>query len=398
MKLLLLLVAAAIADPIFLYTPTPTKKADLLPQTAPDGMYVIRERFAKMDMSALFGLGDLTFNLFDDVVLEVVNANVEKNQHGFYLWEGKVKGADWSTVTMTFNDEMVMGHIQADARVYMIRPIEHAVKIIEIDQSSFPPEAEPILADEIEEGQGDGYVWPNTPRPDTGIELLQADVVDILHLEPAPSQAACGGLNLPAIESQYQNHLNSVWGSQYGVQSRVMARCFIRNVTNNFSGELSNLANSAGVAQARNDLGADLVALVMVASGSICGIAYRPNIPISQGNQGTAFSVDARSCAIPNWTYAHEFGHNFGLNHDRFMTGGGASACNFGGFNDYNAPTTRSIMSYNNRCSQVYNRSCQRLGTYSNGQTLGRTCPGTSTGEDCRRDFLRGAPIIANYR
>lgn len=400
MKLLLLLATVALAqEHLFLDAPTPLDTRDLVPETAPDARFVVRERYAKMDLSKFWSEDTLMFNLFDDAVYQVDTTSMEKSQKDFFMFQGETQEGDWSTVNLVFNEDIILGHVQVDEKVFMIRPVEHGVKVIEIDQSRFPNEADPVEAEEeAEPVEGDGYVWPAVQKGDRNIKLLQNNVVDILHLEPASSQAACGNINLGAIESQYQNHMNSVWGSQYGVLSRVMARCYIRNVTNNFSGELSNLRSSAGVAQARNDLGADLVALIINVSGNICGIAYKPNLPVSQSDQNTAFSVDARSCAIPNWTYAHEFGHNFGLNHDRYVTGGGASQCNFGGFNNYNAPTTRSIMSYNNRCTQVYGRNCQRLGTYSNGGSLGRTCGGTSTGEDCRRDFLRAYPVVSNYR
>ena len=60
----------------------------------------------------------------------------------------------------------------------------------------------------------------------------------------------------------------------------------------------------------RDRLGADLVSL-MVAESDICGRAYTPG----------AFSLTRQGCA-----FVHELGHNFGLLHDRYTSGGGTSA------------------------------------------------------------------------
>jgi hypothetical protein len=67
----------------------------------------------------------------------------------------------------------------------------------------------------------------------------------------------------------------------------------------------------------RDRYGADLVhLLIKVQPGGPCGIGWL-NAPMSIASAATAFSVSDRECAINNYSFAHELGHNFGMNHDR---------------------------------------------------------------------------------
>ena len=60
----------------------------------------------------------------------------------------------------------------------------------------------------------------------------------------------------------------------------------------------------------RQAYGADVVAMI-VGRGQYCGVGYMgPSI-------GSMYSVSSYSCATGYYTFGHEIGHNFGLNHDR---------------------------------------------------------------------------------
>ena len=107
----------------------------------------------------------------------------------------------------------------------------------------------------------------------------------------------------------------------------------------------------------RDRLGADLVSL-MVADSSVCGVA----------NLGGAFSVTIQGCA-----FTHELGHNFGLLHDRYASGGGTSThpaygyVNQRGFTADSTPSSRwrTIMAYPNQCWDSYSW-CDGLPRFSN--------------------------------
>ena len=68
--------------------------------------------------------------------------------------------------------------------------------------------------------------------------------------------------------------------------------------------------------------GADVVAMI-VGRGQYCGVGYNgPSI-------GSMYSVSHYSCATGYYTFGHEIGHNFGLNHDR----GSKNQCTTTGYN-----------------------------------------------------------------
>lgn len=93
----------------------------------------------------------------------------------------------------------------------------------------------------------------------------------------------------------------------------------------------------------RNDLGADLISLVVVnASGGACGIGYLMT-NVSNSFASSAVSVTSRTC-ISNLTFHHELGHNMGLAHDRDNAGGASRPYAYG----YRTPDNvyRTIMAY----------------------------------------------------
>ena len=103
----------------------------------------------------------------------------------------------------------------------------------------------------------------------------------------------------------------------------------------------------------RDQYGADFV-VMLVDTGSYCGIGYKPSTPTA----GDAFSLTQWSCATGYYSFGHEIGHNMGCNHDKSAAGGETGGSNYG----YQDPRSqfRSILSYD--C----NPSCPRIQYFSN--------------------------------
>ena len=64
----------------------------------------------------------------------------------------------------------------------------------------------------------------------------------------------------------------------------------------------------------RDKHGADLVKLIVDVPAGGCGVAYLM-CGVDPAFESWAFSVTARACVSPNYTFAHELGHNMGSNH-----------------------------------------------------------------------------------
>ena len=113
----------------------------------------------------------------------------------------------------------------------------------------------------------------------------------------------------------------------------------------------------------RDEVGADLVHLIVGETDDICGRAYRPGV----------FGLSLQGCGA--FTFAHELGHNMGLRHDRHQVhhnqGGVRSHPAYGYVNqralDAGAPESKrwfTIMGYPTQCRDA-GVSCGRLAAFS---------------------------------
>lgn len=92
----------------------------------------------------------------------------------------------------------------------------------------------------------------------------------------------------------------------------------------------------------RNQVGADLISLIVNVSNNACGIGYLMT-SVNNSFASSAVSVTARTC-ISNLTFHHELGHNMGLSHDRANAGGSSWPYAYG----YRTPNNqfRTVMAY----------------------------------------------------
>lgn len=115
----------------------------------------------------------------------------------------------------------------------------------------------------------------------------------------------------------------------------------------------------------RNRVGADFVSVLIDGRNTmgdvpICGIAYvMTSEYIGPEFEGGALSVVSVQCATPNWSLAHEVGHNRGCVHDRdHSSSEGAYPYSYGHLFAWNGNTEtglRTVMAYDNS-SQQYER------------------------------------------
>ena len=110
----------------------------------------------------------------------------------------------------------------------------------------------------------------------------------------------------------------------------------------------------------RNALGADLMVLVVGdVAGGACGVGYVMT-SLSSSFAPWAFSVTAYPCISPNYTFAHELGHNMGSAHAPEDGAGPASLYPYSFGYKHPANLFRTVMAYN--CTA----GCPRVLHFSN--------------------------------
>ena len=346
----------------------------------------VRETPINIDRQALFAASIKTLDLplFDGRTYKAKQLTVE----GFEIrsiddvtWRGKIDEATFTgDVVLTFKKGYVAGLIYSPNAVYEIIAKGEQQILVELDQSLFPACAGAIK----------GEMAVKTDLLGTASD--SGDRIDVLVLYTAAVKASAGGdtqaqlIAQQAIDATNTSYINSRIRQRVrlvGAQATAMVE------TGSFSTELSNLRTNVAAATLRNDLKADLVAMLTNSTAS-CGIGYL--MGAEGGNPNNGFSVTARTCAVGNLSFAHELGHNMASHHN--PENGGTATYPYG-YGHYVNGSYRTVMSYVDPCPS----GCMRVPYFSNPSVIYN---GQPTGLDNLRDNARSinntADWIANYR
>jgi peptidyl-Asp metalloendopeptidase len=365
----------------------------------PDGPGVLRGEPVTVDARMLLnstypGLSDgrITLNFFSDAHFTAVLDRVAFETPTTLSWIGRVEGIEGSSATFVSGGGIVVGTVTVPGATFRLRYSPERVHVVEqVDANAFPLETLPIEV-------------PNRPRlaaTGTGSRAVTDDgsTFDLLVVYNAAARQAAGGttamqnlITLGVTETN-QAYANS------GIIPRlrlVRMEEISYNEVSSISTTLSRLRSTTDgrmdqVHTLRNTYGADLVKFVGNSTSGGCGVAYLMNGSNNTGFASSAFSVTARVCISPNYTFGHELGHNMGSNHaPDDPTGTGAFNYSFG-YKDPN-DVFRTVMAYD--CSP----SCPRVLHFSNPSVSyqGRVT-GTST-QNNATSINNVRSVVANFR
>ena len=314
--------------------------ASTVPGQEPAAEGVVRSRAVAIDVATLpdprvraqlAREPSLTLELFPDTSIEAVFDRFDPNPNGV-TWVGHLAGAPFSPVTLVYGGGLLAATLSTPDGQFQIRPASEAARranpqasgqmhlVTQIDTTQLPREAEPV---QVVLPAGDG-----SPATDPAMMADPAGVIDVMVIYTVTAQLRAGGetamLNLINLSI---SETNTSYGNSDIVQRLRLVHSASVNYTevSEFGTNLSNLrsgtgAGLGGVAALRDQYGADLVSLLIrPASPSACGIAYVMT-SVSTAFAPFGYSVTDTSCLSPNYTFAHELGHNMGAQHDWYVS------------------------------------------------------------------------------
>ncbi len=253
----------------------------------------------------------LALNLFPDVVLTIARERLETGLRGHTTWVGHVEGDDLSTVSLTWDGQVLSGGVVTRGRSFDLVPSGTGTVAVVERAAGSPPVELPSLEPPAQREAG-AYVQDFAADDSTAR-------IDLLVVYTPAARAKVGGT--AQIESQLANAVavtNTAF-QRSGVNA-VLTAVGLREIAytegSGLNEDLSAISGGGGANPAiealRGATGADLVALVTgrptTAGG--CGVAW-----LGPSN-GYGFSVTEQACMYAGqWTFTHELGHNFGARH-----------------------------------------------------------------------------------
>ncbi len=343
---------------------------------------VLRRRFVRVEPQALRALhpGDsLTLPLMAGARYEWLVDSVAAGPRGSTVWSGRLKGLPLGQALFLADGRgQVLANINTGKQVFQVRPLGGGIHIIEqVDHSAYPPELPPLEAPVSAEGAA-------APRGGAAPADDGSQIDVLVVYTPAARSAEGGTAQIEALIALAVAEANQAYQNS-GVTPRlnlVYTAEVAYTESGSFSTDLDRLKNTAdgfmdAVHALRDTYKADVVSLI-INDTQYCGLGYFMNAA-NAAFAPWAFSVVSRACATGYYSFAHELGHNMGLQHDWYVDDGVYEYTYSHGYLNVGGGW-RTIMSYNSECSDS-STYCTRLQYFSNpGVSYGGAPMGVSAG------------------
>jgi hypothetical protein len=336
--------------------------------------------------------GTLEIQLTSDLTVRMSISAKHSNASDAFV-AGPIADGHDGEATFTIVGDALVGRIVVDGRVFVVRRAANSALhlVTEMDQSSFPPEGQPLVPPSTAAVADQPMASPDSNA-----------FVDLMVLyTPAAKTAAGGSSSIVAELIAAVNNANLALANA-GVVHRYRLTHYEEMAyteTNNMNDSLNRLTTSGdgymdGVFALRDQYHADVVTL-MTTDSDACGLGWlMSSSNINSGFAPYAYNINLWSCSNGNLSLAHEIGHNMGLNHDRPNAGGTPAYSYAYGYGV--TGVARDVMAYPSPCS------CPRKAIFStplfNFPGVTPATPAGTATEDNARALNGTSPTVANFR
>lgn len=333
---------------------------------------------------------DLIINLSNNIEIKAIyQSSITYNSGGFSAIY-KVLNADHAQLVFSEYDNAITGMYQSeDNKKYVFQQTRNGVfAVSEVNGTSFTDKEKALDYIEAYDATNENKILANS-----NVCLATTPV--------------CAGNTTIDLMVVYTPIAKNLWGSNATANSNITTSITNMNValTNSgitnisfrlvhvaeinytesgtFSTDLSRLRSSTDgimdqIHTMRTTYGADLVGLIIGTPTSLCGVGYGNSNATNYSNS-SGFSVCLYSCVVSNFSLAHEFGHNMGLNHDWYVYSSVNPCAHHHGYTNRTAILNgtsstaaqrwRTIMAYNDECTAT-GFNCTRINRWSNPDVL----------------------------
>lgn len=369
----------------------------------PYSYLTIEARRVELDAAVVEeGARRVRFPLSDGRLHEAYLTELEWRGRGDATWRGRMAEGG-GRVIVTLKEGAFAGLILAPDGVYEIRQLPAGGQRLEkVDPELAPPCAGGIDPEEaglvLPPAAGPPPVPPALERmdraPTAGDNAASIDVLAVY----TPRALARSGGSRPALVAHVQAAVDvantAFRDSNVGTHLNLVEVAPVDYTeASDLSDDLLWLVQDPEVAALRDRVAADMVGMIVQSAGA-CGIGFVMR-------QATlefapyAYQVSSHLCAVLLMAYAHEHGHNMGLEHDP-PNGPPPSQASFPwSFGHFVDGAFRTIMSYDSECNQ----GCFRTAHYSNPDVMEQGHPTGIAGQrDNARTLRTTAGFVANFR
>ncbi len=329
-------------------------------------------------------------NLFPDVALDAIVETTRIDGTQGFVSRGRIAWSELSSFVFVTRGDAVAGTISVGELRYRVTSLPGAKDQVVVSEL-IPPEAPDCGC-----GPEHAVASPAAQKPIAAAD--DGSTVDVLVAYTQKARTAAGGLaQMNALIQLAVEEANTAYQLSDVTQRLRLVHSVqtTYNEATGFSPALNALTNSGDgkmdeLHTLRNQYGADLVCLV-IDNTEYCGLAWlMTNESLAFESKG--FSVVHWDCATGYYSFAHELGHNMGLNHDRQNAGGGAATPYGYGYRwvGNSGSTWRSIMGY---------APGTRIQRHSNPDVLfDGVATGVANSEDAARALDDTRDTVANFR